>query len=118
MIDVLISWLADGTPPVEPELAQQRGVVCSTCPLNVTENWWERISKQPVAAVIKKWLEVKDQMKIGVPIESEVGICRACGCCLKLKLHEPIKYIIAHTDREVMQKYVSDCWVRTEGKIP
>lgn len=118
MLDVLTSWLTDGSSPVAPELAQKRGEICAKCPLNVTGDWWEKISKQPAAEVIKKWIEIKNEMKIGVPIESEVGLCRACGCVLRIKLHEPLKYILENTTPETMARYVPECWVKTEGKIP
>jgi hypothetical protein len=116
MLKVLTSWLEDGSPVVSSKLAQTRGEVCAKCPLNVTVDWWEKLSKDPVADVIKKWLEIKNSMKISVPIEKELGICHACGCVLRLKIHEPIKYISEHTDVVTMKKYISPCWILTEQK--
>jgi hypothetical protein len=110
----LTSWLEDGGPVVTPELAQARGRICAKCPLNVTGDWWEKISKQPVADVIKKWLEIKNEMKIGVPVEKEVGICRACGCVLRIKIWEPLDYITQHTDPETMSKFVPNCWTKID----
>jgi hypothetical protein len=118
MLKALTSWLEDGGQVVAPDLAQKRGEICSKCPLNVTGNWWEKISKQPVAEVIKKWLEIKNEMQIGVPIEKEIGLCRVCGCVLRLKNFEPIKYIKDHTDLETMSKFPDYCWIKTESKTP
>lgn len=112
----LTSWLEDGAPVVSAELAQARGTICSTCPLNITANWWERLSKEPIAEVIKKWIEIKDNARIGVPIEKELGVCNVCGCVLRLKCHEPIKYISEHTEESMMKEFPDYCWITKENK--
>jgi len=113
MLKVLTSWLEDGGPVVTPELAQARGRICAGCKLNIPGDWWERYSKDPIAATIKKWLEIKHDMKLGVPVEKELFMCRACGCCLRLKCWEPLDYITQHTDPETMSKFVPNCWIKT-----
>jgi len=116
MMEVLTSWLADGAPVVAPELAEKRGQVCLNCPLNTKAAWWEKIAKDPIADTIREWIQIKDRMNIGVQAELEMGMCRACGCCLRLKLWEPLHYIIDHTPPETMAKYVPECWIITEQK--
>jgi hypothetical protein len=118
MMRVLTSWLEDGGQVVAAELAQKRGEVCAKCPLNVAGLWWEKYSKEPIAATIKLWLERKNEMQLGVPSEENLFMCKACGCCVRLKIWEPLKYITAHTEQSVMDKYDSNCWIKTESKIP
>ena len=114
MLDVLASWLKDGAPVVSPELAEQRGEICSKCPLNTQSAWWEKISKDPIADTIREWIQIKDKMQIGVKAEQDLGMCRACGCCIRLKIWEPLHYILEHTSPEMMDKYIPECWVKTE----
>lgn len=113
-MNALTSWLNDGAPLVSPELAQKRGEICSNCPLNVEPNWAEKISKLPVADAIKKLMEIKHDLKIGVPAERELSVCKACGCVLRLKIHEPIDYITKHTDPTTIQKFDPACWITKE----
>lgn len=115
MMETLTSWLEDGGAVVSQELAQKRGVICAACPQNVSGDWWEKISKQPVAQVIKNWLEQKNAMNLSVPIEREIGICKACGCCNLLKIHEPLHYIKEHMDEQTSLKLDINCWILSEG---
>lgn len=118
MMKVLTSWLEDGGKVVAPELAEKRGEICAKCPMNRAGLWWEKYSKDPIAAVIKSWLERKNEMQLGVKAEHDLFMCAACGCCVRLKIWEPLTYIVAHTDKETMDKYHPQCWIRTEQKSP
>lgn len=116
-MNALTSWLADGAPLVNAELATARGEICAKCPLNVEPNWAEKISKMPVAGVIKQLMEKKHDLKIGVAIERELSICKACGCVLRLKIHEPISYITQHTDPTTIHKFDPACWITKEQTV-
>ncbi len=113
-MNALTSWLNDGAPVVAAELAQKRGEICAQCPLNVEPNWVEKITHLPVAAAIKKMMEIKHDLKIGVAAEKDLSLCKACGCVLRLKIHEPLTYIAEHTSPETYQKLHPACWITTE----
>lgn len=118
MLDNLTSWLKDGAPVVSAELAEKRGQTCVSCEFNTKSAWWEKISKDPIADTIKQWIQIKDSMNIGVSSEKELGMCRICGCCARLKAWEPLHYIVDNSSPETMAKYPAHCWILTEGKIP
>ena len=117
---LLVDWLGNGGKPVAHELAEKRAAVCTAlrysdkaCPFNVEPRWWERF-KMKVAEVIKDQLAIKNKMGVWVSVESELNMCKACGCCLPLKVHVPIEHIRDHTRPETFQKFPSWCWITKE----
>ena len=119
MIDalkILTDWLGDGGLPVPSKQAESRADVCLSCSFHKPDRWWET-AKEKIADVIKLHLETKNQMKISVPQEEKLGMCRACGCCVRLKAHVPIEHIQAHTSKEQKAKYPPWCWVLKEMEL-
>jgi hypothetical protein len=116
MMEVLTSWLGDGGKPVPTPLAQSRANVCKTCPLNCAGKWWES-AKHIIADEIKRQLELKHDMRIGISDEDDLYMCKGCGCCLRLKIHVPIKHIVEHSSEETMNKYPAHCWIKTEQNL-
>jgi len=116
----LKDWLGDEGKPVPTLHAAERAVICVSgnngkpCPMNCEPRWWERWIKEPIAQAIKEQLEVKHQMRIGVIVEDELNMCKACGCCLKLKVHTPIQYIKSHLTADQIAKMPTYCWQRKE----
>jgi hypothetical protein len=109
----LTEWLGAGGVPVPGEEAQRRADICLTCPLNRTDvNLWDKV-KGAVAESIRDQLEVKHQMEIYTHNETQLGICEACGCVLKLKVHVPLPHILNHTPD--LQKFDKCCWIRDKA---
>lgn len=115
----LRDWLGDGGVPVSSALAEKRSMACvmgnngSACPLNVQPSWWER-AKNKIALAMREQLAVKHQLGLFVSKESELNVCRVCGCCLRLKVWTPISYVKEHlTDIEV-QTLPQWCWMKKE----
>lgn len=111
MLDILKDWLGEGAVPVANELAQKRAKICAACVLNVEPLWWERYSKEPVAEFIQQTIALKNEMKIGIEIEKDLAMCRACGCVNRLHIWTPLKHILSHTSMQTMQKFDAGCWI-------
>lgn len=115
----LKDWLGDGGIPVSSRLAEQRANACvfgnggTHCPKNVEPNWWDR-HKNRIALAIREQLAVKHQLGMFVSKESEIGMCRQCGCCLKLKVWTPIGYVKEHLTDDEVETLPSFCWMKTE----
>jgi len=109
-VNPLLDWLGDGGKAVEHSLAESRSKVCETCPENRAPLWWEW-ALDPIADCIRNRLEVKNQMNMRVTNEERLNMCRVCGCCLRLKVHTPLRHIVDNTDRE---KFPAHCWIRSE----
>lgn len=109
-------WFGDGGQPVQLSLAMHRAEVCMLCVENRAPGWWDKHFKDPIAQTIREHLAAKNQVGLSVPQEDRLHMCRACGCCLKLKVHVPIKHIKAHFKPENHHKYPAFCWIINEMK--
>lgn len=118
-VEALADWLGDGGSPVAPMIAEFRAARCVTgnnggpCPLNCSPNWWERV-KHAIADWIKAELAVKHDMKLEVSNEHQLHMCKACGCCLRLKVWVPAKHLKDHADTTQLKETPDYCWMRRE----
>lgn len=112
-------WLGEGGH-VSQAVADHRSLAClrggpdgTECPHNKAPKWWE-FAKGEIAETIRRQLEVKEKVRLSTPFEDKLHMCSVCGCCLKLKIHTPIKHIKNHMKAEVFEKLPVFCWQRTE----
>jgi hypothetical protein len=112
---ILAEWLGSGGRPVSNAQAEQRAKACVGCPLNVEPLWWERVTANPIAEVIKSHLAKKSEMGLSVSVETQLSMCRACGCCLPLKVFVPIEHIRSHTNDDVRARLPEHCWMKKEN---
>src|SRR5689334_4090215 len=73
------AWLGEGGQPVSFALSYSRAVTCSTCPLNVQRPLYEALA-EPVAALLRRQIEVKAKLQLVTPLDDQLHICNACGC--------------------------------------
>lgn len=118
-IALINDWLGDSGRPVAPIVANFRAQRClhgnngEPCPNNVEPNWWDRI-KSTIAETIRMQLEIKHRLNLTVDEETDLNMCSACGCCLKLKVWTPIDHIKEHTDQKTLDKMPNFCWIKKE----
>lgn len=112
---ILADWLGAGGGPVDNALAESRAAICRSCPENSHPRWWES-HNNAIALAMREMLELKNEIGYSVSQEDKLHLCRACGCCLKLKVHVPIEHIKAHTLPDAVDKYPDHCWIRNELK--
>lgn len=111
---ILLDWLGKGGHPVPVEHAEQRAQVCAECSENVQPGWWDRV-KGSIAAAIRQHLEVKNRLKITVPSEAKLHMCKACGCATPLKVHVPLQHLMVRISPATAHNhYPEHCWIRKE----
>ena len=66
------------------------------------------------AKATKAYFRIKDKLNLRVEGEEKLGICDACWCPLKLKVHMPINHIVDNTEDEVFIDLHKDCWILKE----
>lgn len=110
---ILKDWLGDGAVPVSPFLSASRAKICEGCPQNIEKDWWNRVT-DAIATAIKGTLSIKNKAGLTVPNESQLFMCKNCGCALPLKVHVPIAHIAAHTKPEEYYALPDFCWQRKE----
>lgn len=110
---ILREWLGDDGVPVPAVDAVRRSQSCLQCSENVAPGWWDRMKNQ-VARAIRKHLEIKHRIWLSVEREKDLHMCRACGCCTRLKIWTPLKHIEAHQSAEVWAGLPLNCWMLLE----
>lgn len=112
---ILVKWIASGAEAVAPELSHSRASVCVQCPLNGKGDWTSFFT-QPVSNAIVAALEDRKQMQLSTPLDDQLGVCEACSCPLKLKVHMKIEPILADMPYESFDALAANCWIRAEKK--
>ena len=112
-VKTLNEWIDSDVPAVDPQLAQRRAEVCCSCPLNGKGGFEEWFTK-PAAAAITLQLQKVSQRKLFTTVDSQLNVCTACLCPLKLKVHTPLEFIKAHMGEETLRALDKSCWITKE----
>ena len=113
-VGVLLEWLGNSAKPVDQATSEHRATVCATCPQNGKGGLLEYFTGK-AASTIKTQIEIKNDLALKTSHDAELGTCLACMCKLDLKVHVPLKHILAHTSDEVKAKLDPRCWVLHEN---
>lgn len=111
----LTEWLGEGGEPVRGELANNRAAKCAVCPKNQPGDWTAFFT-EPAADLIRHKLELRHNLNLSTPYDDKLIVCEACTCPLKLKVHTPLKHILAHTPDDVRAELDAGCWILSEEK--
>ena len=111
-VEAIKEWRITGEL-VPQELAEKRSATCVACSLNTAGDLtsWFTV---PAAEVIKKELEERNQLKIRTANDPVLGVCSACACPLKLKVHCPLPIINDKMRPEDRDKLDPKCWILKE----
>ena len=116
---IIKDWLGEGGVIVDKELSQDRADVCTgritgvACPMNkIGFSFGGEAGK-----LIHKIIEIKNGYDIRVKGEKALGVCEACSCDLKTKVHVPMSYLQSHTTEAEAKEFPPICWQRTERNL-
>lgn len=110
-------FILSGNKPVNEEAATARAAVCVKCPLNTPgdfSNFFERAT----AEMLRQSIGAMHELKLQTPHDSQLGVCEACWCPLRLKIWFPLEYISKHLNPETKAALHPSCWVTAEEKAP
>lgn len=110
-----VEWIASGAEAVPIELANKRAETCSKCPLNENGDWLSTFTV-PVAGAIRRALEARNGMKLETKFDDKIGVCTACDCVCRLKVHMGIQKIVSKMPADVKGALHPDCWILGESK--
>lgn len=111
---LLFEWEDSGKSPVDEALANQRALVCVTCPKNTPQHL-SRYFTQPIATMLRQKLARLHAMNLRTDQDEKLGICSACWCPLKLKVWTPFNLIQKHLKPEVRADLHPSCWILSEN---
>lgn len=107
--------------PVAHDLAEQRAAVCAGCPQNDTVGGYGAYFVEAAAAEIMALLGALKDMELKTSHDAQLGICKACLCPMKAKVHVPLDAITKRMPPEVWPKLQQEnpvCWIRQETVKP
>lgn len=112
--ETVVEWIKDGSEAVSPELANKRAAVCVTCPLNQKGDFASFFTV-PVADAFRKALNFRRQIKLSTSHDDQIGVCTACDCVIRLKVHLPLSRILAKMPADARDVLDKGCWIRAEA---
>lgn len=110
---VLVEWISSGAESVASEVSNKRASICVTCPKNEKGDWTAFFTK-PVSAAIQNALNQRSQFGLSTFHDENLGICSACSCPLKLKVHLPLDKILSKLPPESKAALDANCWILSE----
>jgi hypothetical protein len=113
-----LDWLQSGRAPVNPGLAKDRAAVCLGCPKNNLEGGLTKWFTVPASEKIREAIERRHDLKMVTPYDDALGICMACFCPLKCKVHEPLDIALKHLKGSVKEELWEKCWLLDETSNP
>ena len=111
--ETVVEWLASNKDACSDELAEQRAGICSVCPMN-GKGGLERYFTIPAANAVRKAYELRRGMKLKTSHDAELGVCEACSCPLRLKVHFKIEDLKVKLGEEVISWLHPNCWILKE----
>jgi hypothetical protein len=113
---ILVEWISSGAEAVSGDQSNRRAGVCVRCPMNSPGDMTSFFTV-PVANAIRAALNQREGWNLKTGYDDKLGVCDACGCVTKLKVHMPIELIAKKLQPEVRGALHSSCWIKSEWPI-
>ena len=116
-VRTLNDWLDSGEAAVPASQSAARAAVCAACPNNAVGDLTQWFTK-PASEAIRRQLERVKDRKLTTPDDGKLNLCSTCLCPLKLAVHTPISFKLAHLTDAVFAELekAPNCWVVAERK--
>jgi hypothetical protein len=112
----LASILGPSEKPVAHELAEKRAAICVECPENESKKDWKSFFSEAGANTVRKLFGFLHDARLRTSKDAQLGICQACFCPLKMKVHTELKFILENTDNDTMNRFPDHCWIKLRDK--
>jgi hypothetical protein len=111
-IKVYIDTFGETGRPVGASESERRAAICATCPKNEKGNWTTFFTEEAAASIMGVFAILKD-LDLKTSKDQELGVCSACLCPLKQKVHVKLEHILKHTDEATIAKLreAPHCWI-------
>jgi hypothetical protein len=110
----LMEWEDSGDPPVPPELALKRAIICANCPLNDPGDLTKWFTV-PAAELIRRRIARAQSRNLTTVRDDQLHTCMACSCPLKLKVHVPINWVVKELPPARRARLHDSCWILAES---
>lgn len=110
-VALLMEWEESGVPPVAKEISEIRAATCAVCQKNAKGKSLSEFFTVPLSNLTKRRFEKLEQMKLTTSHDSELNVCQACLCPLRLKVHTPMDLIQKRLKPEQRAELDPRCWI-------
>jgi hypothetical protein len=108
-----VEFLKSSKEAVPPALSESRAGICVTCPLN-SKGGLERFFTVPIASAIRRAYSILNGWNLKTSHDADLGVCEACDCPMKLKVHFPITLVREKLTDSAKAALWEKCWIRHE----
>lgn len=111
-IKVYIDTFGETARPVEQVESERRAAICAVCPKNEKGDWKTFFTEEAAKGIMGIFAILKD-LDLRTAQDPNLGICSACLCPLKQKVHVKLEHILKHTNAETIArlKEAPACWI-------
>jgi len=116
---VIEDWFGAGGKAVGLPLATHRAMVCKACTKGNRKGEWRDALTIAGAKMLRAYFSAKNDMQLSTAVDKDLGLCRACGCVLELKVWTPIQHVLSNiTDEQKakLKELNNDCWITNEAQ--
>lgn len=113
--ETLVDWIKSGAESVDNDQSAQRAATCVACPLNGKGDL-TRWFTVPLSNAIRAAYNQRTRWHLSTPQDAQLGVCEACSCPLKLKVHVPLPIILNRIPPESKAALHPNCWILKEEK--
>lgn len=109
-IKVYIDTFGETGRPVAQAESEPRAAICETCPKNEKGDWKTFFTEEAAAGVMGIFSILND-LDLHTSHDANLGVCSACLCPLKQKVHVKLEHILRHMDEETKTRLDPRCWI-------
>lgn len=113
--EIIVDWLKSGAEAVPKAQADQRAATCAACPMNEKIGTLTELFTMAASEAIRGALKLRNDWNLCTPSDEQLGVCAACWCPLKLKVHVPLKTFLPKMPEEDKQQLWEKCWIKQEA---
>lgn len=118
---IIVEWIQSGAEAVPIAQATKRASICAgvmedgsdRCPKNVSHDLTS-IFTIPVSNAIRSELKRRKDMNLETPHDEKLGVCSACSCPMKLKVHVPLNSFLHKMAGDAVADLDPRCWILRE----
>jgi hypothetical protein len=96
--------------PVEAAESEQRATICATCPRNEPGDWKTFFSEEAAKGLLEVF-GIMRNLNLSTSHDAQLGVCSACLCPLKAKVHVKLEHILSETTPEIKARLDPRCWI-------
>lgn len=115
-VGVLLRWLGSSGRSVPKLLAESRASTCLVCPKNQKGDWRTWFTEEASREILLVFGMMQD-LKLATSKDDQLGVCSACLCPLKSKVHAELRHVVAELKPEVKAELNQEnprCWILSE----